>query len=529
MGQLGKRLYNKLSADDKKKLANCLDKVDDKKDLVLKSPTSQTIFQRRLFRRSPYWLTSKTEINSETSAVVSFPNNSVQLTRPTFPYAQYRHKIWTRDVKSSSWKIRQADSLSVLPSSDDVSPISRVTNLVSKFHSFPFPSESISKTSSQEDQQSKIKWTKMYSTLLELKKQNDEKKRSPGAKAYDLRMFDLVLGNKEATLSPKQKKSPEGLLQMGLDLIDKIPRFAPLMPDKSDSSNAHLSPTILAFYESEKNKNNDIASVPKVLQAMGMNENDREHVLELLMDVTGTSNHVEDALGLLINGTNFFGTFLYRRRNFSANDRISAAYNRLEKSLKPEQSAQIDDTGFGYLERHQIQSLIKDQKANIPDESLTAKDYVETDPVKQEQALWRRIERIAKNIPDDIADKLDARRLARSPHFSAYKKLRMKRQGFPEPSVLKPIVLAPFMFSPTYGLVVLGPVVCLHRPLVMAPFILTPYVLSPNVLNPYVLCPDVLSPMVLGGSILSPSVASPAVLTDTYLMASVLSPSFLSK
>lgn len=44
-------------------------------------------------------------------------------------------------------------------------------------------------------------WTKTYERITEFKKLMDQRSRSPGAKVYDLRLFDLVLGNEEPSKS----------------------------------------------------------------------------------------------------------------------------------------------------------------------------------------------------------------------------------------------------------------------------------------------------------------------------------------
>lgn len=46
-----------------------------------------------------------------------------------------------------------------------------------------------------------------------------------------------------------------------------------------------------------------------MLKAVGMTKQDREAILELLMDVSGATNYVDDAVGLLKN-LDFFGLYL---------------------------------------------------------------------------------------------------------------------------------------------------------------------------------------------------------------------------
>ncbi|KAH7721146.1 Protein MLTN-9 [Aphelenchoides avenae] len=455
-------------------------------------------------------------------------------------------------------------SLDKLAAPEDKTPVSRVADLISKLTK---PEKS---TSSK-----RIPWIQTYKKLAELKKQLDEKEKLPGAKVYTHRMYDLVLSRDEPSMSPKERKSPRGVVRMAMDLFSSMsgdkrrsereqsntkflsPRFAPLMPDKSESSRAQLSPSILAFYE-EPNNTQNVASVPQIMRFAGLGKEDREKVMEMLMDVSGASDTVSNAIDLL-KGLNFFGGM--EGEVMAITERVVSAFTQFEKTLRPAQRSHMDKKGYAFLEKDQIEKLYRDQGENLPEEALDPlSEYDTIDPDKREEALWARIERIAYNLPDKISNASIR---------------RFKRDNLPI-SVLKPTVLAPYMFSPVLGFSVLGPTVLspslfsplilnpavlspyvlspgvpmpfilspyllspyVLSPLVMAPFILNPYVLSPNVLNPYVLsplilsplvlCPDVLSPMALGGAILSPSVASPAVLTENWAMASVLSPSFLS-
>jgi hypothetical protein len=146
---------------------------------------------------------------------------------------------------------------------------------------------------------------------------------------------------------------------MGLSLLNKLqsgpampnsfklmsPRFAPLMPDKiADTGNqSTLSPTILALYElddadgagkgeerqqgnGQGNNNNGTipnwSSLPEVraffsrhyklliilktLKASGMDKRDREALLQLLMELSGSLGHVQMAMDLL-KSLNFLG------------------------------------------------------------------------------------------------------------------------------------------------------------------------------------------------------------------------------
>ncbi|VDM83998.1 unnamed protein product [Strongylus vulgaris] len=50
------------------------------------------------------------------------------------------------------------------------------------------------------------KWTESYKSLLTIKKALDNRAKQPGARVYDFRMFDLVLGNSKPTRSKDEKE-----------------------------------------------------------------------------------------------------------------------------------------------------------------------------------------------------------------------------------------------------------------------------------------------------------------------------------
>uniref|UniRef100_A0A914RUC3 Uncharacterized protein n=1 Tax=Parascaris equorum TaxID=6256 RepID=A0A914RUC3_PAREQ len=364
-------------------------------------------------------------------------------------------------------------------------------------------------------------WSVLYGELIKLHRDLDAKRKLPGAKVYEFRLFDLVMDNDAPSKSPFSNMSFPDFLTMAFDLVDALrgknhkdnsnvkflsPRFAPLMPDKVAANRRHLSPSILAFYNDESQ--DTIASLPKVII-----------------------------------------------RVLQVTKRLDELFRSLEKSFNKIQNQEIAQKGFTFLDVKQIENILREHGVKDAKEvEFDVEEYGRLSRRQREEALWKRFELIAKNIS------------------SVHKRIK---RTLPV-SVLSPVVLAPYTFSPVVGLTVLGPVVLspnifsplilnpsvlgpfvlspavampfilspyllspyVLSPIVMAPFILNPYVLSPNVINPYilsplilspyVLCPDVISPQALGGQILSPSVLSPSFLTESVLMASVLSPTFLS-
>ncbi|KAL3105795.1 hypothetical protein niasHT_026570 [Heterodera trifolii] len=565
IGKLGNELYKKLRNDEQKQLEKCLDNIEDKRDLVMSSQCL-TKFRKNYLR----------EMN--------------------------REKMKKEEKKIEEWKktqgihkIKQTKSQDKLLSRGDRSAIFKVTNLIDKF----FGKNGNSADNDKSD--NSPKWTQLYDALVRIKMANDQKRKMPGARVYEMRMYDLVLARNEPSLGPKEKKRGSGILKMGIQLLNKLrnatggansnfkmmsPRFVPLLPEaaEEEKNRGNLSPTILALYDLEDNERKAekgteeaeaaATSLPQLLRALGVTSQDRDSLLHTLLDVSGSIGHVQKAMELL-KSLNFFEI---ENDLTDANNRIVDAFSKMEQSFDDAQRQEMQTDGWTFLRQFQYDQLCTDQYAQLPERFRHSIDEFSQMPRETREAmLWKRIERISRNIPDEIADKLDRRRTEKNERLSGQRR-RKRRQLEPIGgiSVLSPIMLRPFMFSPTLTPSVLGPLVLspnifspiilapsvlspfvlspsapmplilspyvlspyILSPMAMAPVILTPYVLSPNILNPFamsplilsptVLSPDILSPQILGGAILSPTVGSPAILTETFLAASVLSPSVLS-
>ncbi|TKR71677.1 hypothetical protein L596_019236 [Steinernema carpocapsae] len=538
MGQLGKELYWKLDKEGQEELAKCLDKVPHEGDL---SFSARCLMKAKSRKPRKGWRLDKYK-----------PKRKMKIQVRRLKRSPYR--LVEEDYPKI--KVKQQDRLYSLLQPAQASPIKRVSNLITRI------------TRGNDSDYAPGKWSKSYKLLQDLKKDMDKKKTHPGAKVYELRLYDIVLGNDEPS---KPTKRPDNLLTRATDLADTLakkkkgshsnmrllsPRFAPIMPDKMRGGNKPLSPSILSFYSDDSD--GEIAPIPKILQATGMEDSDRDAVIEMMMEVSGARDTVDTALDIL-KKMNFLGM---EGELFEVTNRLTSAFKGLQSTFDKKQNKELDRRGFTFMDKDQIHKLYNDHGIKHPNNvNFDIDEYSNQTHAQRENALWKRIELIAHNTTE--LKHRDKRTLDQLPTWKTI-------------SVLSPTVLAPYMFAPVFGLSVLGPTVLspnifsplllnpsvlgpfvlspavampfilspyllspyVLTPIVMAPFILNPYILSPNVINPYilsplilspyVLCPDVLSPQTLGGAILSPSVASPAVFTESVLMASVLSPTFLS-
>ncbi|KAI1711462.1 moulting cycle domain-containing protein [Ditylenchus destructor] len=482
------------------------------------------------------------------------------------------------DAKRSGVKVQSQKRLDELTARHDKSVVSRLSNMLLELTG--------PKRTGEKVQREKT-WSRTYEALMRANEAMEERKKSPGSKVWERRMYDLVLDRDETSLSPKERRTPMGMMHTALQLIDRLPgqpnktersyktlspRFMPLMPDKAESStNNVLSPTILAMYNVSDGKKTDtlsynkmdpnhIAPMPEVLSSMGMSEKDRQSIISMLMDVTRTTGHVDNGLDIL-QELNFMkpevGTPL-----LDATERIMKAFKSLEGSFCSRQKRQIRKDGYTFLRKEQVEKLMNDQGAsNTTEIDMTPFEVYDMMTYKEKQiALWLTIEKIANNDTSPVnstvflktKEELHIRRKRASVILAPFQ----FTAPFPLITTLSPLILSPFQFAPTFGAGVLGPLILspfifsppilnptifspfvlspgvadpfILSPYVFGPFILGPFVMTPFILNPYLLSPNILNPYVLSPLVLSPLALSPDIVSPMALGGAVLSPSFAS-
>ncbi|CAD5211260.1 unnamed protein product [Bursaphelenchus okinawaensis] len=454
-----------------------------------------------------------------------------------------RSRIDYRD----SVKVRPALSYSI--KNEKTSPVSKVVNLISKL---------TTKTST-------TPWNSIYNNLLDMKKKMELKEKASSSRTYNMRMYDLVLDNKIPTRTIKESKDPKVLIETAFELFSSLrtsnnhtrsykflsPRIAPLMPQKSSSDDNFLSPTLLSFYEDDRT----IASIPSILKATHLSGKERDEVMTLLMQLSGTTDAIKDSANLLEH-LNFADM---ANELTDVNNRIDKMYKNLESDLSKRQKRDLDTKGFTFMNTVQQQKVYVNNEFNITTDNEFLDAFGQLDRQDKENALWNTIEQVA--LRESMED---------------YKHRLKRRKRSSSVTVFSAVILGPYMFAPSFGLTIMGPVILspsifspsilnpmalspyigspglgmpsilspyvlspmVLNPVLMSPLVLSPYVLSPNILtpnllsplilSPLVLSPDILSPGGLGGSVLSPAVASPAILTDSFLMATILSPTVFS-
>ncbi|TKR67427.1 hypothetical protein L596_023582 [Steinernema carpocapsae] len=409
-------------------------------------------------------------------------------------------------------------------------------------------------------------WDDAYKQLQELKGMVEETRQMS---KYRYRVLDIVLGEnnayrKKKTISqrikgfmPEEKKGMP-MLEETYKLVDALsknnqdlnykflsPKFASVLPSDNKETRNLFSPNILPFYNDESP--NSIMPVPKILDAMGMDEDDKHSVLGLIMEASGARQIADEAFSIMKDAKMFgIDNDIINVTHF-----ITETFQKMERSMTTRQKRQIDTKKYTFLKRHQLEMIYGEKGAyntNLTEFPIDLDDYETWTEVDKREALYGAIRDLAGE-PQPTTGRRGKRHTTLAPYAFA--------PTVVAPVILGPITLSPSIFSPNIfsPLIVSPPVISpqVGNPLIFSPYVLgpnvlsaavfnvyvfAPYVLSPNVINPYVmsplilsphvLCPDVLSPTILSGAILNPYVGSPAVFTESALAADVLSPSFLS-
>ncbi|ETN85067.1 hypothetical protein NECAME_16940 [Necator americanus] len=205
------------------------------------------------------------------------------------------------------------------------------------------------------------KWSTTYRSLSKLTKILENKQQLPGARVYNRRIYDIVVESRESNQNGEIFVPP--FLKDAFDIVNSFngaknarilsPRFAPLLPDKT--TKGFLSPSLFPFYKDETEQ--QIMPVPKLLENAGLNEKDRERVLEMVMEVSGARDTVDKAMKVLQH----LSSMGMDEKLFDVNEKIGKAFEQLRSSFTPNQNKDMESKGFTFMEPEQMQKLHRDQ------------------------------------------------------------------------------------------------------------------------------------------------------------------------
>uniref|UniRef100_A0A0N4ZW31 Uncharacterized protein n=1 Tax=Parastrongyloides trichosuri TaxID=131310 RepID=A0A0N4ZW31_PARTI len=536
LGAVGKEIFELSCKEKKKKIIECLEKIEETFNLKVISKCLIINDNINLKANSVKWL------NKSNVKRIKFNENMVFKRRG-------RRSI---DVMKLDYTPNLKDTHSKYDS-----------NTLEGFRDFFVNISNIAK-----NRKRKVRsWKSLYKDLKHIHKQLNEFRSKNN---YRDKVLHHISG-KEIRHSPPIKissrlkeyygESEPPLLMQAHDLLDSIqkhnkdtfykvlsPSFLSVYEKETDTNTRNvLSPNLFPLYTPEvndssnvKNSNDVILPIPYLLQRFGIDKKNRDNILELIMEVSGVSESIDQ----MVN--KFNGESELRDDFDGISHVIKDSFNQLENTFTMKQKRDLSKKSYTFMTRKQIEFLF-DKNGVYKTEKFPfdLDDYEIWTEVDKREALINKIYEIA-NIK---YGKRSKRQTLLSPFAFAptIKQIVVLAPIILSPSLFSPSILAPLLLSPPIGSphigdplifspYVLGPnilspaifAVYVFSPYVLSPNIINPYVLSPIILSPHVLCPDILSPTILSGAILNPFVMSPAIFTESALAADVLSPSILS-
>ncbi|PAV85412.1 hypothetical protein WR25_22251 [Diploscapter pachys] len=276
------------------------------------------------------------------------------------------------------------------------SPVKRFARLIRSF-------------TSDEKMPDSMRWPRKYEQLVNVKKSLDDRENSPGARVYNLRMYDLVLDKKKPDPKGERRLMPS-IIQSAYKLMDFFderkrkkenendssnvkflsPRFFSVMPEKLETP-GQLSPSILPLYE-DKNEE-QILPIPKVMKDVGMSKDDRGEILSFIMEAAGANSAVDEAMKVLeqldipgLSGELSRGT-----------KEAMKSFENLGKTLSTGQKRRFDKLGYALMDKDQIDQFHWDtglfKNKMIKDAFEAYKNAPSR--VEQKNFLWNSIRDIA--------------------------------------------------------------------------------------------------------------------------------------
>ncbi|VDL82303.1 unnamed protein product [Nippostrongylus brasiliensis] len=164
------------------------------------------------------------------------------------------------------------------------------------------------------------------------------------------------------------------------------------MPDKADIRGS-LSPSILSFYKDDAE--DQLLPIPKLLDATGMSGKDRDEMLEMVMEITGARQIIDDAMKTLSN-TELFGM---QGELKEVTERMTKIFTSLKKSFNRPQRKEMKRRGFTFLNTKQLKQLHKQEglAKHAGEMEFDMDEYGNQTRSQREQALWLRVAEIAAN------------------------------------------------------------------------------------------------------------------------------------
>ncbi|KAI6185895.1 hypothetical protein M3Y98_00073800 [Aphelenchoides besseyi] len=320
-------------------------------------------------------------------------------------------------------------------------------------------------------------WKQSYSHLKQL---NEIMRTHREEFSYKHRMLDTVTDNdaryrkklpfmkRMRQMQPDAENMPK-MLKDTYELVDSMnkhtemlnvkvlsPRFGSLIDDNRDQDTVHLlSPRLFSLYKDDSP--NSILPLPDVVDAFGLRADDKDAVLELVMEASGANEIVKDAFNIF--STNETAQLMGDVDGVT--ETLNFIYDQVKSLFATRQRRDLAQRKYTFLNGKQLQMLYGDKGPYNNTLDIDIKDYAKWTEVDKRRALMNSIRRIASGEPVDM-------------HANSNDSNRRKKRAL--------TTLAPFAFAPG----------------ILAPAHLGPVTLSPNLFSPAIISPTILSPFSWG-------------------------------
>ncbi|GMR47857.1 hypothetical protein PMAYCL1PPCAC_18052, partial [Pristionchus mayeri] len=137
-----------------------------------------------------------------------------------------------------------------------------------------------------------------------------------------------------------------------------------------------------------------IVPLPALLKATGMERKDRDSLLEMIMEISGARETVQEAAKVL-QQMNLFGI---EGEFMEVTKRMQKVFTEMAESFTRRQKDEIEKRKFTFLEKEQLMEVYRKQGLRREHhEEFDLDEYGNQSYEDREESLWKRIELISAN------------------------------------------------------------------------------------------------------------------------------------
>ncbi|CAD5228281.1 unnamed protein product [Bursaphelenchus xylophilus] len=311
------------------------------------------------------------------------------------------------------------------------------------------------------------------------------------------------------------KNTPAGELKSVVEQLDTqsisflSPKILNVLPVKDDeNSTKFMSPNLLSFHDE------GLLPLPRLLKLGNSDECETQEWIDLLMDVSGASNKLNELLDKFDGHMQHVSTDLFPKiKELEHQDK---QWRLLKESINDDQKRQIERFGYAKMSAKQMRLAYREDGLHPPTEFT--------------EAMY---ERMVNGQDDELLDQL-VLEMSEMPAFSDPNLLKNSSRAKRDAPAAEAVgLMAPYALSNQVGLpsflgnLILSPhafINELFNPRFLGSDIISPRAFVATTLSPFAMVARVLAPAAFRVQTLSPQALTAIVLTPEAFIAAILSP-----